>query len=321
MFKHHSTDSLVLIWHSNWGNFAARVFVRVLGRLFYLPIVQICILLSMAFSPEARADNWLCGVGINMRSLEPRAAQNNDLVWRKVSELGVAAIDDLNAPEFKETKLRLTDLAFVPEYENAALSWMRSASRAGVEIAIASDRADYLGRHRAYVQSLSGGESGAPKMTSWSEQLLSQGLAMLLPQGRTDLTKLIAAENHAISQRSGIWSDRSPGRAYFVAADQGNTGLPRVHDAIGRFVLVEGILRAVEHQEWRTYLNFGSDWRRDFTIALEDDVRRRLAKDPSPDDAFSDWTGQKIRVRGIVENRGGPYIAVDNPDWLCLMTD
>ena len=45
---------------------------------------------------------------------------------------------------------------------------------------------------------------------------------------------------------------------------------------VGRFAVIDGVVKSIEHQEWRSYLNFGKDWRSDFTIALGAEVREAL---------------------------------------------
>ena len=60
----------------------------------------------------------------------------------------------------------------------------------------------------------------------------------------------------------------------------------------------------------RAYLNFGADWRSDFTVTIEPQDMpnfRNSGVDPR------NYTGQTIRVRGIVQSLNGPEIEVANP--------
>jgi hypothetical protein len=74
-------------------------------------------------------------------------------------------------------------------------------------------------------------------------------------------------------------------------------------------------LASVEAQQYRSYLNFGLDWRRDFTIALDS---KQVAVLAGAGIALEDWIGRSVLVRGMIENRGGPYIAPTDLSSLCI---
>lgn len=126
-----------------------------------------------------------------------------------------------------------------------------------------------------------------------------------------------------MSANIGMWTDQNASTSYHVSAHPASAGkdLPSVTDAIGRFVVVDGIIQSIEHQEWRSYLNFGKDWRRDFTIALGKEVRESLFGAQDFQSGLNRLVGAKTRVRGVIENRGGPYIALHNLAWFCVMSD
>jgi hypothetical protein len=57
-------------------------------------------------------------------------------------------------------------------------------------------------------------------------------------------------------------------------------------------------------------LNFGTDWRRDFTVTIDPiDMRNFRATGVDP----KSYAGQTIRVRGWVQLHNGPEIEVANP--------
>ena len=59
------------------------------------------------------------------------------------------------------------------------------------------------------------------------------------------------------------------------------------------------------------YLNFGRDYRRDFTIGLDRAALRafrRAGRDPKA------LEGKRVRVRGWVQWRGGPYVGATHPE-------
>jgi len=74
---------------------------------------------------------------------------------------------------------------------------------------------------------------------------------------------------------------------------------------IGTFQIVEGKVASVATSRGRVFVNFGADYRTDFTIAISARDARHLTKggiDPST------WAGKKIRVRGWVSRLNGPEV-------------
>ncbi len=132
--------------------------------------------------------------------------------------------------------------------------------------------------------------------------LLKSGLARVaIAPDRTECAgELFAAEAQARAAHAGIWS--LP--AYAV----------RTPDTVGRdigtFQIVEGKVQNAGLKNGRAYLNFGADWRTDFTVSVapEDMANfRRTGVDPRA------YAGQTIRVRGIVQALNGPEIEAANP--------
>ena len=61
----------------------------------------------------------------------------------------------------------------------------------------------------------------------------------------------------------------------------------------------------------RVYLNFGDNWRTDFTVTLSSKVFRLFKKAGMDPMAFKD---QSIRVRGWLRKRNGPMIQASHPE-------
>ena len=57
------------------------------------------------------------------------------------------------------------------------------------------------------------------------------------------------------------------------------------------------------------YLNFGADWRRDFTVRIAKEVARGLA-DAGLD--VASLPGRRIEIRGVVLEAGGPLIELSH---------
>jgi micrococcal nuclease len=82
-------------------------------------------------------------------------------------------------------------------------------------------------------------------------------------------------------------------------------------DAEDTFQVVEGVVVEAATVRGRIYLNFGRDYRTDFTVVIDEDDL----------DAFEDaglapetLAGRRIRVRGWIDMYNGPMIAVTHPE-------
>lgn len=283
---------------------------------------------EMSFA-KAKASHWQCGLEMKAATEKLQTEKKNEGTLRFGAQVRVLSVDEIVVVNAIDQKLRLADIAFAPAYEADGLRVLKALSAVNADIITLSPTVDYLGRIPVRITrpKTDGGSVSGGGKSDWAEHLLSQGLALLMPESGQDIGHLIKTENEAIESGQGLWADRTTKSAYFVLANdvhQGKTstgGAPDVANAIGRFVVVEGILKSIEHQKWRSYLNFGSDWRSDFTIALDDQMRQDFAGNEASQDHLVEWIGRKMRVRGVVENRGGPYIALKNPDWLCVEMD
>ena len=113
--------------------------------------------------------------------------------------------------------------------------------------------------------------------------------------------RIIAAENEARNQHRGFWTGELP-----QARPEALAGW------IGRFVIFEGKVISVGNRRSRTYLNFGFRWTEDATaeIAAEN---RELFGGEAVLDALA---GRRIRVRGFLEQKGGPMVVLRSPTQL-----
>ena len=115
------------------------------------------------------------------------------------------------------------------------------------------------------------------------------------------LRKLLLLEREARLARRGRWGEADGFRIIPAEPFQARTG---------RFMLVQGRILDVAPRSKFTYLNFGPDWRKDFTIGIPKNRLKnfqRAGLDPE------DLKGREILVRGWVEWRNGPFILLENP--------
>ena len=135
--------------------------------------------------------------------------------------------------------------------------------------------------------------------SSEQERLLREGgaLAMAVRLPPACRERLAAAETEARRAKKGLWR-RSPVER---AADR------TLGDRVNRFALVEGRVVSVGDRERALYLNFGANWRDDFTVFLN---RKDFRRHPEWLRILSAASGRTVRVRGWLEDRGGPFMRV-----------
>lgn len=135
--------------------------------------------------------------------------------------------------------------------------------------------------------------------------LLQAGLARTY--SFADNTALVAEmwalEQAARNDRRQMWR-----RSYYAIRAASGVGPYE-----GSFQLVEGIVLDVARVRGRTFLNFGSDYRKDFTVLVPSKVRRAFEKAGQPLEALK---GQAVRVRGWVKEWNGPMIELTHMEQL-----
>ncbi|MEO5806538.1 thermonuclease family protein [Devosia sp.] len=141
----------------------------------------------------------------------------------------------------------------------------------------------------------------------WVQQaMVAQGLARVysFPDNRQCLDELYRAEGQARAAGLGIWAD-----PYYSlrAAERPGEILARV----GHYELVEGRVLVADEASGRVYLNFGRSWKDDFTAVIDASALKLFAeakRDPLL------LEGALVRIRGWVDDRDGPRIAVTHPE-------
>lgn len=132
--------------------------------------------------------------------------------------------------------------------------------------------------------------------------LVRAGLARVYtwPDEQIDADALYAAEGLARVQAQGLWVDP----AYAVRGPEPNA----LAQHVDSLQLVEGIVTSTADVRGRAYLNFGADYRSDFTVAVAKKHRKRFkAVDPVT------LEGARVRVRGWIELTNGPMIWASHP--------
>lgn len=131
--------------------------------------------------------------------------------------------------------------------------------------------------------------------------LLTSGLAQI--RTRNDWPFLIdemqVIERKARADKIGMWESDA------LMPKQADS----IQDSVRGFFIVEGIIKTVAMHKNKTYLNFGDNWRKDFTIVIPSDIRRKFSKKNID---IMNTNGRPVRVRGWVDAYNGPFIEIDH---------
>lgn len=125
------------------------------------------------------------------------------------------------------------------------------------------------------------------------------------PDTFQDSEKLYAAEIKARKSKRGIW-----GHAYYRIRSPETNALAQDIDS---YQIVQGIVTSTADVRGQIYLNFGADYKTDFTITIAKRDRKRFEK--AGLDPLS-LEGATVRVRGWIELSNGPMIWLDHPERL-----
>jgi endonuclease YncB( thermonuclease family) len=160
---------------------------------------------------------------------------------------------------------------------------------------------DRYGRRVALVAAA--GDERAPSL---QEQLIARGQGLVAGRiGHPGCTsRFLEAERRARAARLGLWA----GPHYLIReADRPDT----LTGARGRFALVEGKVLSVNDRGATVYVNFGRRWSEDFTVTVaKRNVRNFTAAGLEP----GRLAGRRVRIRGWVDERGGPWIEALRPE-------
>lgn len=133
--------------------------------------------------------------------------------------------------------------------------------------------------------------------------MVTEGLARVysFPDNRSCVRELLHLETQARNENREIWSH--PYYAILPADEP-----IRLLDHIDSFQLVEGSVKRAALVRGRLYLNFGDDWREDFTVTIAPKHVRQFSED------LEVYRDARIRVRGWIKSYNGPEIVVTHPE-------
>ncbi len=141
-------------------------------------------------------------------------------------------------------------------------------------------------------------------------EMLSAGLARVysFSDNRSRVPDMLALERKARAMTLGIWSN-----SYYNVRSVAET--PKFIDT---FQIVEGRIVSAAVVRRRGYLNFGPDWRRDFTVSVAPRYRRLFDRAGLDIGAYE---GKRVRVRGWLKSFNGPLIEATHPEQIELLNE
>lgn len=246
----------------------------------------VLVLLALIAPPAAAAPAAALEVG--QTAMVREVVDGDTVVLDDGSEVRLVGIQ---APKLPLGRPNFPEWPLAPEAK-AALEALCLGKRVTLSYAASGLRVDRHGRKLAHLYDQS---------HLWMQgELLRKGMARVytFPDNRALAGDMLAAEAAARKARRGIWAD-----PYYRILDAAKA---EGHD--DTFQLVEGVVLRADEVRGRTYLNFGGDWKKDFTAVIDAQARRLFADHPRT------LEGRRVRVRGWMKSYNGPMIDVTHPE-------
>jgi micrococcal nuclease len=182
----------------------------------------------------------------------------------------------------------------------AVAAWLTGQN---VRYRIAGRRPDRYGRFAADLWRADPAKPQTPGdwVQAW---MLREGLARFAPfRDRSACADVLATAELAARRRTaGLWALD----AYRTHPAWKYRDLARLRNT---FQIVEGKVRKVSNVRGRVFINFGRDWRRDFTAAVS---KRQLRYFDKAGIVLDTLAGRRVEVRGWITYRGGPYVEIEH---------
>lgn len=210
----------------------------------------------------------------------------------------------IQAPKLPLGRTNFPVWPLAPEAKDAV-----SALTLGKRVALSFGgvRRDRYGRCLAHLHVIDGDTPA-----TWVQgEMLRLGMARVysFPDNRALVAEMLALERNARAAGRGIWAE-----PYYAIR---NPDPDVLSGLLGTFQLIEGRVVAAAGVKGSIYLNFGADWRQDFTVAI--DRRALKAFSDAPFDPAT-LSGRSIRVRGWLSNYNGPMIKATHPEQIEVLT-
>lgn len=118
--------------------------------------------------------------------------------------------------------------------------------------------------------------------------------------------QMLILEEIARAEKNGLWN-----KSQFSILTPNEA-----KNHIGKVRIVQGKIMSAAIKNNRIYLNFGPDWRSDFTVTVAPENKRAFSREKID---LLKLNGKTVRVRGWIDEYNGPVIDIDHPQALEVM--
>ena len=134
-----------------------------------------------------------------------------------------------------------------------------------------------------------------------NQKLLEEGLAVLYtyPPNVKYADRLRIAQESARLEKKGIW------------ADEAKISAASAHEYIGQIRRVQGKVLNTYASSRCVYLNFGADYKTDFTVVIFNNSLKSFKEKNIEPQTF--YRGKNVEVRGRIRSYNGPEIIINSP--------
>ena len=183
-----------------------------------------------------------------------------------------------------------------------------------VTLAYGGRRVDRYGRILAHLFLVKAATPSLNEDTWVQGWLLGQGLARVysFADNRSAIPEMLAREREARQAGRGIW-----GHDFYRIKTVAELER-RPEDFANRFELVEGRVKATAVVRGRAYINFGPDWREDFTVTFSPKIFRSFEAEGLE---LSSYEGRNLRIRGWLKSFNGPMIEATHPEQIEVLEE
>ena len=256
----------------------------------------------MARPPSEPLHQWAVvtlGFGLAIPFAAAIAAERPPCHREPIGQVQVLALIDGRTLRTDGGEVRLSGIEVPKNSGSAALEALVSGRT--LTLHRMGEQTDRYGRTVALVTA-----HGAPPEQSVQTALLEQGSARVSAKigNSACAAALWAAEQKARNAGLGLWTDPH----YVIRRAEDPAGILTVR---GEFAVVQGKVLSVRESGGTIYVNFGRRFTEDFTVTVPKRLDRKFT---AAGLSLKNLTGQHVRVRGTIEERGGPWIEAAHPE-------
>ena len=257
---------------------------------------------------------WLSGFAFQQGAMADDTLQVSECSFDKATPVKIVNIDDYGGVSLENgQRVKLADLFFPLSKETGALPsktflQMKKMLKGQKIRALMSGPADRYGREPAFLYGKNA--TGEPYLVQ--TELIRSSAAVYMPEPQ--LRKIfvsncefdqIKAQLIAIAPKEPTFGKRK--RVGFAPVFSAKS--QRLWGLEGEFVIVQGVVTEVRRTKRGVSINFGDDWKKDFTAYLSPLVSKTFENNKKLN---SNLTGQRIQLRGFLDLYYGPSMRIDH---------